>query len=50
MVVKIVDKPDRLEVDLEKLKKRKDKAAKEGVRKIEERKRKTFYGGQNPLD
>lgn len=49
-MVKIVDKPDRLEVDLEKLKKRKDEAAKGEVRKMEERKRKTFYGGQNPLD
>lgn len=49
-MVKIVDNPDRLEVDLEKLKKRKDDAAKEEVRKIEERKRKTFYGGRNPLD
>ena len=49
-MVKIVDKPDRLEVDLEKLKKRKDEAAKEEVRKMGERKRKTFYGGQNPLD
>ena len=50
MVVKIVDKPDRLEVDLEKLKERKDEAAKEEVRKIEERKRKSFYGGRNRLD
>ena len=50
MVVKIDDKPNRLEVDLEKLKKRKDEAAKEEVRKMEERKRKTFYGGRNPLD
>lgn len=49
-MVKIVDKPDRLEVDLEKLKKRKDEAAKEELRKMEERKRKTFYGGRNPLD
>ena len=50
MVVKINDKPDRLEVDLEKLKERKDEVSKEEIRKIEERKRKTFYGGQNPLD
>ena len=49
-MVKIVSKPDRLEVDLEKLKKRKDEAAKEAIRKMEERKRKTFYGGRNPLD
>ena len=49
-MVKIVDKPDRLEVDLEKLKKRKDEAAKEEIRRMKERKRKTFYGGQNPLD
>ena len=44
------EKPDSLQDDLEKLKKRKDKAAKEEIRKIEERKRKTFYGGRNPLD
>lgn len=50
MVVAIVDKPDRLKDDLEKLKKRKDEAAKEEIRKMKERKRKTFYGGQNPLD
>ena len=50
MVVAIVVKPDRLKDDLEKLKKRKDEAAKEVIRTIEERKRKTFYGGQNPLD
>ena len=50
MVVKIKEKPDSLKVDLEKLKKRKDEVAKEEVRKIEERKRKTFYGGHNPLD
>ena len=50
MVVKIKEKPDSLEVDLEKLKKRKDEVAKEEVGKIEERKRKTFYGGRNPLD
>ena len=49
-MVKIVDKPNRLEVDLEKLKQRKDEAAKEEIRKIEDRRRKTFYGGQNPLD
>ena len=50
MVVKIVGKPDRLEVDLKKLKKRKDETAREEVRRMEERKRKTFYGGRNPLD
>ena len=46
----MIDKPDRLKDDLEKLKKRKDEAAKEEIRRIEERKRKTYYGGTNPLD
>ena len=46
----MIDKPDRLKDDLEKLKKRKDEAAKEEIRRIEERKRETYYGGRNPLD
>ena len=50
MVDTIIDKPNRLKDDLEKLRKRKDEAAKKEIRKMEERKRKTFYGGRNPLD